>query len=336
MAMSVGEELLAVQDCPKRMHNGPCGGVRPDGQCEMRTGPCAFPSVVEWSGAVAEPRAVSAPLILTDFSCAPFDPADLTATATALSASCDAVLVGEHQNRPDFPPALMAPMLLDGGVVPWITLSCRDRNRVVLEQELRGLQHLGVQTVLCVTGDGRAYDVRPDVTQTFDLDGPRLASFASSLGVTAAVPETPTAPPVSERPRRLVEKQRAGAGIAVLNHVSTPDLVSDFMAAAIGAGLSIPVLAAVAVLTDEVSAAVLQGLPGLALDTAVVESILSAPDPREAGIAAAVAEARALLAIDGVAGVNISGLASGSGTRVGAKIKAEVGQRIREEVGMND
>nr|ABP45936.1 methylenetetrahydrofolate reductase [Mycolicibacterium gilvum PYR-GCK] len=323
-------ERDAGRDCPKRMTFGPCGGVHPDGQCEMRPGPCAFPDIVPWPTQAAPPP-VTAPLILTDFSCTPFDPHDVAATANALAPSCDAVLVGEHQNRPDFPPTLMSRLLLEAGVTPWITLSCRDRNRVVLEQELRGLSLLGVQTVLCVTGDGRAYDVRPDVTQTFDLDGPRLVELAASLGMVAAVPETPTAPPVARRPLRLVQKQHAGAGIAVLNHVSSPSTVAEFMAAARAAGLVIPVLAAVAVFTDDVSAAVLQGLPGLALDPAVVDRVLAAPDPVEAGIEAAVAEARALLAIDGVAGVNVSGLASGAGTRVGAQIKAEVGARIRAE-----
>ncbi len=119
--------------------------------------------------------------------------------------------------------------------------------------------------------------------------------------------------------------------MAILNHVPSPAMVADFLSAARSAGLRIPVLAAVAVLTDPVSAAVLQGLPGLALDPAVVEGILTAADPIEAGIQAAVAEARALLSIDGVDGVNISGLASSAGTRAGADIKAEVGARIRAE-----
>ena len=138
--------------CPKRMQFGPCGGVRPDGQCEMREGPCAFPDVVPWSGVQPAPRPAPAPLVLTDFSCAPFDEADVSATAAMLAQSCDAVLVGEHQNRPDFPPTLMGRLLLEAGVTPWITLSCRDRNRVVLEQELRGLRTLGVGTVFCEIG----------------------------------------------------------------------------------------------------------------------------------------------------------------------------------------
>jgi hypothetical protein len=313
---------VIAEDCPKRMHFGPCGGVRPDRQCEMRQGPCAFDDVIPWSGpevsAEVSVAAVQAPLILTDFSCVPFDSDDVAATAAILGPSCDAVLVGEHQNRPDFPPTLMSRMLLDSGVTPWITLSCRDRNRVVLEQELRGLKHTGADTVFCVTGDGRGYDVRPDVTQTFDLDGPRLVALAASVGMAAAVPETPTAPPVHARPGRLVQKQRAGARIAVLNHVTSRSVVARFVAAA---------------LTDVVSAGVLQGLPGLELDRRIVSDVVNAADPREAGTDAAVHEARALLSIDGVEGVNVSGLASGAGTRVGARIKAEVGARIRAEFG---
>jgi hypothetical protein len=120
--------------------------------------------------------------------------------------------------------------------------------------------------------------------------------------------------------------------VAVLNHVPVPALVADFMHRARGDGLTIPVIAAVAVFTDPVSAAVLQGLPGLELDQQVVEEVLGAADPVEAGVAAAVDEALALLSVEGVDGVNLSGLASASGTRVGAEIKAEVGRRIKAVV----
>ncbi len=185
-------------------------------------------------------------------------PTTLMATARVLAPSCDAVLVGDHQDRPDFPPTLLARLVTEAGARPWVTLACRDRNRIVLEQELRGLRHDGLATVLCVTGDGRAFDVRPDVTQVFDLDGIRLAALASAIGVPVAVPETPTAPPVALRPARLVQKQRAGAGIAVLNHVGSATQVAAFMAAARQAGLTIPVVASVAVYTDARSAGVLE------------------------------------------------------------------------------
>ena len=129
------------------------------------------------------------PLILTDFSSEPYSVPAHAAVAGILGPVSDAVLVGEHQDRPDFPPAQLASILQQAGARPWITLSCRDRNRVVLEQELRGLRQLRVDAVLCVTGDARAYDVRPEVTQVFDPDGPRLAALAASTGLPAAVPE---------------------------------------------------------------------------------------------------------------------------------------------------
>ena len=92
----------------------------------------------------------------------------------------------------------MSRLLLDQGVTPG-SRCVRDRNRVVLEQGLRGLRFTGAKTVFCVTGDSRGYDVRADVTQTFDLDGPRLVALAASLDMVAAVPETPTAPPTHIR-----------------------------------------------------------------------------------------------------------------------------------------
>ncbi|WP_375489611.1 methylenetetrahydrofolate reductase C-terminal domain-containing protein [uncultured Jatrophihabitans sp.] len=317
--------------CPKRMVYGPCGGAHPDGTCEVVAAPCTFPAPTPLP-AGAERDSVplhSVPLVLTDFSTPPFDQAAVRRTAAILAPSCDAVLVGEHQDRPDFPPTLFAQLLRDAGLRPWITLACRDRNRVGLEQELRGLRQVGAAAVLCVTGDARAYDVRPDVTQVFDLDGPRLAMLAADEGLPVAVPETITAAPVTARPRRLVDKQRCGASVAVLNHVADPAEVAAFVAAARDLGLTIPVIAAVAVYTDAESAASLSGLPGLALDETSVRSVLGAGDPRSAGIDVALTEARRLLAIEGVVGVNVSGQASARGWEHAARVKAELGERIR-------
>ncbi|MGC1282522.1 MAG: methylenetetrahydrofolate reductase C-terminal domain-containing protein, partial [Streptosporangiaceae bacterium] len=172
----------AGQGCPKHMVMGPCGGVRADGGCEVDPHPCVFPAPVTWSDPVSPVPLDTVPLILTDFSSEPYSLSAHAAVAGILAPVSDAVLVGEHQDRPDFPPAQLASILQQAGARPWITLSCRDRNRVVLEQELHGLRELDVGAVLCVTGDARAYDVRPDVTQVFDLDGPRLAALAAAIG----------------------------------------------------------------------------------------------------------------------------------------------------------
>jgi 5,10-methylenetetrahydrofolate reductase len=163
----------------------------------------------------------------------------------------------------------------------------------------------------------------------FDLDGVRLAALAAGMGLRVAVPESPEAPPVDVRPARVAEKQRAGAQVCVLNHVRSPARVAEFVTAARAAGATLPFVAAVAVYTDEQSARVLQRFPGLHLDGEVVERVLAAPDPRAAGIAAALAEARGLLQIPGVVGVNLSGVGSGNGVDDGAAIKAEVAAELK-------
>jgi hypothetical protein len=319
---------------------GPCGGVRTDERCEVAEHRCVFldDPLPVWPGppvGAAPPRpgslldrAGERPVVLTDLSVVPFDRASLRRVVDVLAPVSDGLLAGEHANRPDLPPALFAAEVLGAGGRLWTTLACRDRNRVVLEQELAGLAALGVDGVLCVTGDARGPSARSGATQVFDLDGTRLAALAAAVGLPAAVPESPEAPPVQLRPARVAAKQRAGAAVCVLNHVASPARVAAFVAAARAAGATLPFVAAVAVYTDERSARVLQRFPGLHLDGATVERVLAAPDPREAGIAAAVEEARALLAVPGVVGVNLSGAASGRGEDDGARVKAEVCRRL--------
>jgi methylenetetrahydrofolate reductase (NADPH) len=324
------------------MHYGPCGGVREDGGCEMGAHRCPFTLLdtpPEWTGSPSPlrppptelPATGSAPVVLTDLSLPAYAPAAVAELVDVLAPTCDAVLVGEHQNRPDLPPTLMAALIKERGVQPWITLTCRDRNRVVLEQELHGLAALGGVGVLCATGDGRAPGVRDEVTQVFDIDGTRLAGMAAHLGLPVAVPEAPDAPPRHLRPGRLLAKQEAGAQIAVLNHVSTVERLAAFVAEARAAGVRLPFVAGVAVYTDERSAAVLQRFPGLNLDAQRVAQVLDAPDPVAAGCAEAVREARAVLAVPGVMGVNLSGLATARGERAGAKIKAAIGAELRQD-----
>ncbi|MCW2530201.1 MAG: methylenetetrahydrofolate reductase [Pseudonocardiales bacterium] len=331
---------------------GPCGGVRTDGGCELGTGQCSFgdlggavrfeglsePSTTDVPDAPERASTVltaiektgAGPVVLTDLTVRPFEIASIAAIAEILRGSCDAVLVGEHQNRPDYPPVSMSGLLTDAGLRAWITLTCRDRNRLVLEQEIAGLVRTEVDGVLCVTGDGRAQGVRPGVTQVFDLDGTRLASMAAAAGLPVAVAESPEARPRAIRAQRLVQKQRAGASIALLNHVSTAAEVARFVDQARAEGLSIPVIAGVAVYTDARSAKVLLNFPGLNLDERRVDRVLSSTDTVAAGVAAAVEEAGELLAIPGVAGVNISGLASARGEEFAAEVKAIIGRAVRE------
>ena len=202
----------------------------------------------------------------------------------------------------------------------------------MLEQELNGLRHLGVDAVLCVTGDARGYDVRPDVTQVFDLDGPRLAALAAAVGLPAAVPETPAAPPRDLRPFRLAPEAAGRGGGRGAEPRRRATRWPPSWPGPPGAGVTIPVIAAVAVFTDEPSAAVLSAParagtgpgrgPGACWPTPT-RSRPASPRRRPGGRGAA--------GHPGVAGVNLSGLGSARGYEYAAQVKAELARRIREE-----
>ena len=336
MASSAGDRGRA--GCPKHMVYGPCGGVREPDRCEVDDHPCPFVDapVVTWREARPPPRPApwpagdqDRPLILTDLRVRPFDLTSIASVTRALAVNSDALLIGEHQNRPDFPPSFAARAVADAGGHPWVTLTCRDRNRVVLEAELEALVASRVAGVHCVTGDARAPSVRGDASQVFDLDGVRLTALARAAGLAVSVAATPAAPPRALRPLRLLQKQRAGADLCIVNHAGGPGPVRDFVAACRAIGVITPFVACVAVFTDAHSAAVLQGFPGLVLEPDECRQVLTAADPREAGILAAVAQAREMLAIPGVAGVNLSGSATSGPEDDSAAIMAEVAARLR-------
>src|ERR1700733_10414672 len=106
-----GMQMCPREGCPKHMVMGPCGGVRQDGGCEVVPAPCVFGAPAAWPDPVPGVPLRRAPLILADYTAAPYSVPMLTTVAGTLATACDAVLVGEHQNRPDFPPTLLASLL---------------------------------------------------------------------------------------------------------------------------------------------------------------------------------------------------------------------------------
>ena len=324
-------------DCPKHMVYGPCGGVKNSGACEVDERPCPFVdrALRRWDGPIVESADTATqtpfgdPAIVIDLRVRPFDLDSIRDVTARLAGVCDAVLVGEHHARPDFPPTFVAAAVAAAGGRAWVTLTCRDRNRVVLEAELKALSIAGAAGVHCVTGDARAPSVRRDATQVFDLDSMRLTALARRAGLHVSVCETPLAPPVEQRPLRLLDKQRAGATTCFVNHAGGAPGIARFVTAARSLGVDMAFIPCVSAFTDAASWEVLARFPGLVLDGRLRDQVLGARDPRQAGIDAAVDQTLAMLDIDGVVGVNLSGSATSGSELDGAAIMAEIAGAIR-------
>ena len=76
-------------------------------------------------------------------------------------------------------PACVA--LKNAGLTPILQLTCRDRNRIALQSELLGAAMLGIDNILCLTGDHTKMGDHPGAKPVFDLDSVSLLHTASQL-----------------------------------------------------------------------------------------------------------------------------------------------------------
>ncbi|WP_169546026.1 methylenetetrahydrofolate reductase [Sneathiella aquimaris] len=113
------------------------------------------------------------------------------------------------------------------GYSPIMQISCRDHNRIAIQGNVLGAAAMGVNNILCLTGDGVQAGDQPGAKPVFDLDCMSLLQtirqmrddgrFLSGRPITsppqvflgAAI--NPFAPPYDFRPLRLAKKIEAGA-----------------------------------------------------------------------------------------------------------------------------
>ena len=72
-------------------------------------------------------------------------------------------------------------VLKDAGLNPIFQLTCRDRNRIALESDLLSAAMLGIDNILCLTGDHTKLGDHPQAKPVFDLDSVSLLYAASTL-----------------------------------------------------------------------------------------------------------------------------------------------------------
>lgn len=72
-------------------------------------------------------------------------------------------------------------LLRTKGVEPIFQLTCRDRNRLALQSDLLSAWILGIENVLCLTGDHTSLGDHPEAKPVFDFDSVQLLKAASTL-----------------------------------------------------------------------------------------------------------------------------------------------------------
>ena len=332
----------ATEICPKSMSYGPCGGVRPDGSCEVDQRPCPFVDHLTLeppppSGSQSGARSVGVPhgfwdivarppLILVDVRAPRSWRGDLQGLWEATADTLDGcvALIGEHVDNPaqdddsgGLPTAAVIGTLAARGVPVVVTVTGRDRSLAEAQQLIAAHRDAGACAIHCVTGDHPASMgiARP---VCFGAEAMSLIALTVAAGLPAVTAESPASP--GFRAQRLAMKRRAGAAAAVLNHCGEVDHAIAFADACRQAGNDIPLIAPVAMVGDAHAAQALEAFPGLRLPRATIHAVATSTDPHEAGLAAATQHCRSVAESGRFAGVNLSG--SGWGQEPIARLDA--------------
>ncbi|MCS7254403.1 MAG: methylenetetrahydrofolate reductase [Armatimonadetes bacterium] len=72
-------------------------------------------------------------------------------------------------------------LLKQRGLEPILQVTCRDRNRIALQSDLLSAAVLGIENVLCLTGDYTTLGDHPQAKPVFDLDSVQLLKVARGL-----------------------------------------------------------------------------------------------------------------------------------------------------------
>jgi len=151
--------------------------------------------------------------------------------------------------------------LIERGLEPIYQLTCRDRNRLALQSDLLSAWALGIENVLCLTGDHPILGDHAEAKPVYDLDSVQLLKAASSLNQgydmagheLESVPSfflgavvTPGAEPPEPQVIKMKKKIKAGARFFQTQAIYEPEKFEPFMSQV--SGFKVPVIAGIVIL----------------------------------------------------------------------------------------
>ena len=148
----------------------------------------------------------------------------------------------------------VAVMLMELGLEPNIQMTCRDRNRIAIQSDLLGAHALGVQNLLCLTGDHQTFGNHPNSKNVHDLDSIALLQLCRDMrdnqtfqcgdAIKGQEPRfflgaaaNPFADPFEFRPYRLGKKVRAGADFIQTQLIFNVPKFQEYMRRVVDLGL---------------------------------------------------------------------------------------------------
>ena len=189
-------------------------------------------------------------------------------------------------------------LLQERGLEPVFQMTCRDRNRIALQSDLLSASVLGIENVLCLTGDHVSLGDHADAKPVFDLDSVSLLQTAALLqqGRDLAGKElkgsprfflgavvTPGANPLEPQIIKMEKKVRAGAQFFQTQAMYQPEVFEKFMQQV--KHLKVPILLGIVLLKSAGMARFMnKNVAGVHVPDALIEEMDLAENKREKSI----------------------------------------------------
>jgi len=217
-------------------------------------------------------------------------------------------------------------ILKEMGFDPIWQLVCRDRNRIAIQSDILGAAALGINNLLCLSGDHQSFGDNPKAKNVYDIDSIQLihtvkmlrdegrflggdeVKGAPALFIGAA--ENPFADPFEIRALRLGKKVKAGADFIQTQCIYNVEKFAKWMEEVRERGLheQVAILAGVTPLKSAGMAKYMKkNVPGMDVPDSLIERLSGVPKENQAeeGIKICVEMIKELKKIEGVRGVHI-------------------------------
>ncbi|MFQ6058877.1 MAG: methylenetetrahydrofolate reductase [Anaerolineae bacterium] len=195
-------------------------------------------------------------------------------------------------------PLAVSHLLHERGIEPIYQLTCRDRNRIALQSDLLSAYVLGIENVLCLTGDYVTLGDHPQAKPVFDLDSVTLLHTLAQLeaghdlagkalqGSPRFFPGAvvnPGANPLEPQIAKMEKKIKAGARFFQTQAVYDPRQFESFMEQVKDFG--VPVLVGIIPLKSAGMARFMnRNVAGVNVPESLIEEMESAEDRRQTSI----------------------------------------------------
>ncbi|MBN2318583.1 MAG: methylenetetrahydrofolate reductase [Acidobacteria bacterium] len=217
-------------------------------------------------------------------------------------------------------------ILKEMGFDPIWQLVCRDRNRIAIQSDILGAAALGINNLLCLSGDHQSFGDNPKAKNVYDIDSIQLIYTAKTLRdegkflggdevkgapmLFIGAAENPFADPFEIRALRLGKKVKAGAEFIQTQCIYNVEKFSKWMEEVRERGLheKCAILAGVTPLKSAGMAKYMKkNVPGMDVPDSLIERLSAVPKENQAeeGIKICVEMIQQLKEIEGVRGVHI-------------------------------